>query len=89
MTILILFPPYADISFAGGGRGDVKMGIDSRERAYLPKVLHEIADGTGDFFVFVEGERYDGLFFVVVSSFALQVALLFLDRPGVFLSLGG
>ena len=27
-----------------------------------PQVLREVADGTGYVFVFVEGERYDGLF---------------------------
>ena len=33
-----------------------------------PQILHEIANGTCDFFLFVQGERYDGLTSITLAS---------------------
>ncbi len=53
--------PYTWLHSSREREDDRGQGGSQKKRRDIPQVLHEIANGTGNFFVFVERERYDGL----------------------------
>lgn len=67
-----------------GYKGEREEGKEGKERRWArlqrrkgghsPQVLREVANGTGDVFVLVEGEWYDGLLSLVLMV-SLQSAL--------------